>query len=534
MSEKLPVADGPTQARRASVRRRMLRRRVLRWGPTRIRGKLIFLHTMFSLTLAVILLLVLHRPIRDLVYESESREALLALEFFAATPDRAQGTGIHGIEFRSGSAVQLRLDEAAASAARAEPGRARIIGSSGGALTALRFDEARGEFQTASVRIAAAQAAVNRLYLLLTLSLLAVYALIALTLEVFVLPNQVYRPIETLLQADEAVRTGDREEEIIPEPRIPPDEIGRIMRSRNQSIHKLRRQEGELGRALQRLEEVAGELKRKNHLLEATRQNLADQERLASLGMMSAGIAHELNTPLVVLKGCAEELAAAERQGKSLPPERVALMLRVINRLERLSESLLDFARARPARSESVRVREIIEEAWTLVSLDRSAARVRIDIRVSPETLVRGDPDRLTQVFVNLLRNAADALERGGQITVSAESARREGGEWLSITVCDNGPGIDPAILTRLFEPFASTRLDAQGTGLGLAVAEGIVLEHGGVLLARNAAPPDTGATLEVMLPLQRAADRESTDTLNAGADAANGAHAHNPSARTG
>src|SRR5690606_36800746 len=91
---------------------------------------------------------------------------------------------------------------------------------------------------------------------------------------------------------------------------MPSVELGEIMRSRNESIVRLRRQEAMLNDALERLETVAVELKRKNHLLETARRNLADQDRLASLGMMSAGIAHELNTPLAVLKGQVEGIAA--------------------------------------------------------------------------------------------------------------------------------------------------------------------------------------------------------------------------------
>jgi signal transduction histidine kinase len=469
------------------------------WGPTRIRGKLIILHTTFSLALAVALLLALHPPVKRLVLESESRACRLALEFYAAAPEQAARMATDGSGFAQGSAAELRLDPETADVARAEPGKMVIEGDEIGAISAVRWDAERGVFQQASVRISEAHAAVNRLYLILTIALLAVYALIALTLEVVVLPKQVYDPIETLRRADEAVQAGDRDQELIRETSIPRDEIGQIMRSRNQSIVKLRAQEEALEEALGRLEVVASELKRKNHLLEMARRNLADQDRLASLGMMSAGIAHELNTPLAVIKGCVEELEA--REGRGLSPERVALMGRVVRRLEKLSESLLDFARARAPAFETVIVREVVEEAWTLVSLDRDAARVALDNQIDPDVRLTADGDRLTQVFVNLLRNAVDAIEGAGRIVVSAESAERDSREWVSITVADSGPGIDPVLFPRMFEPFASTRLDSHGTGLGLAVAEGIVREHGGLLLARNATPPEQGAVFEVMLP---------------------------------
>jgi signal transduction histidine kinase len=348
----------------------------------------------------------------------------------------------------------------------------------------------------------------NRLYLLLTLALLAVYGAIAIIVEVLVLPKQVYRPIETILAADDAAREGRRDREIIPETDITSDEIGQIMRSRNETVGSLRQKETDLAGALRSLEEVAGELKRKNHLLETARRNLADADRLASLGMMSAGIAHELNTPLAVLKGSVEEIAA--HQGAPVPPERASLMLRVVRRLERLSESLLDFARVRPPSRDRINLREIVEEAWTLVSLDRDASRIEVVIDVSNDSAVLGDGDRLTQVLVNLLRNAVDALDGQGTVRVDSSDSLRDGRAWVSLTIADSGPGIDPAILPSLFEPFASTRMDSHGTGLGLAVAEGIVREHGGLILARNA--PNAGAVFEIMLPTEGLSSPECRD----------------------
>ncbi|MDX2115003.1 MAG: ATP-binding protein [Planctomycetota bacterium] len=477
------------------------------WLPRRIRSKLIFMHTLFSVALAVVLLTTLRTPIARLMLEAEKIEARLAMELFLESPEALGRAAVRDISVRAGTEGELGLASEAAERARLVPGACVFLTETTGPLRAVRWDPSGERFIVATVRIAEARAAVDRLYLLLTLALLAVYALIAVVMEVFVLPRQVYEPLETLRAADEAVQRGERERELIAESEMPGDELGQIMRSRNESILKLRSQEAQLESALGQIEVAANELRRKNHLLETARRNLADQDRLASLGMMSAGIAHELNTPLAVLKGSVEEIAAAP--SRSVSPERAALMLRVLGRLEKLSESLLDFARVRPATSAMVDARAMIDEAWTLVSLDRGAEGVRFENALPPGTNVRGDFDRLVQVFVNLLRNAVDALDAPGWIAVTrtqsggaeqgsaADAAERR--RWVSICVSDSGPGIEPEILPRLFEPFRSTRLDAKGTGLGLAVAEGIVREHGGLILARNA--PQGGAIFEVMLP---------------------------------
>ena len=113
--------------------------------------------------------------------------------------------------------------------------------------------------------------------------------------------------------------------------------------------------------------------------------------------------------------------------------------------------------------------------------------------------VVIGNADRLIQVFVNLLRNALNAVPASGSIRVASKKFSRGGQCWVCCAVRDNGPGIPASVLPNLFEAFVSTRLDAKGTGLGLTVAEGIVTQHGGTISAMNC--PEGGASLEVTLP---------------------------------
>lgn len=492
----------------------------------RIRKKLIVLHTVFSLVLAAILGLALQPAVRQVVERAEEHEAIIALSLLqvagiGSSTDRSRElTDLVGpdIIVRWGTAEQLGLSAEIELAAR-ESARPISYIDPDGRPAAVSPTSGSG-FVAASVRQYSSRAAVIRLYILMTVALLAVYALVAAALEVFVLPRHVYEPISAILAADRAVSEGDRDSEMVPDEAMPADELGEIMRSRNRSISALRRHEADLAAAFLRIEEVATDLKRKNHLLETARQNLADADRLASLGMMSAGLAHELNTPLAVIKGLAEKLnadAGAGETRRSLSAVEAALLLRVVGRLERLSESLLDFARARPPDSRGTALRPLIDDACTLVRLDRDAAAAVISNNVPAGLTAWCDGDRMVQVFVNLLRNAVDAAGTQGQkgravppphITVAAEQSTRDGRRWVSITVADNGPGIDPAVLPRLFQPFATTRLDSRGTGLGLATSEGIVREHGGILLARNRLNPDgriAGALFEIVLPAEAA-----------------------------
>jgi signal transduction histidine kinase len=307
-----------------------------------------------------------------------------------------------------------------------------------------------------------------------------IYILAVVLLESAIMPLYVYRPLRKLLAADAATQTGDRERELVPPEEILGDEIGQIMRSRNETVTALRRREDELAAALKRLEE---------------------QDRLVSLGLLSASVAHELNTPLAVLNGSLEKLIETTRDAPTL--ERLARMQRVTQRLRRISESLVDFSKVRKDQMEPTAILPLIDEAWSLVAIDEKSSNVEFSNQVRAEHRVTGNSDRLLQVFVNLLRNALNATQSSvnapGRIEVRSRRELREGKPSIAITVEDNGHGIPAHVLPDIFDAFVTERLDARGTGLGLTVAEGIITQHGGAITASNR--PQGGACLEVSLP---------------------------------
>lgn len=514
----------------------------------RIRKKIIVLHTLFSLVLAGILLAALRPATRDIVLRAERAEAATLLRQLAnpalLPPQQRSAEALQaladqlappGATLRVGTAESLRLADSLAARATNEPGAPINFTPAAnpqapptpGVVIALDTSATPKRpplFATATVRIDSARAAVTRLYILTVIALITVYGLVALALEAFVLPRHVYEPINRMLAADAAAQAGNTTAELIPDAHIPADELGAIMRSRNQTVSALRDHESALAEALARIEHAAADLKRKNHLLERARQNIAESDRLASLGLVSAGIAHELNTPLAVLKGLAERLSENPQRQLSNPD--AALMLRVIARLERLGDSLLDMARARPPHTEDADLHALVEEAITLVRLDRAADGIDLFNQLPTPCTLRCDPDRILQVIVNITRNAVDAITHApesvgtgspvGTVTIAASRIHRDRQQWLQLRITDTGPGIPAEILPNLFEPFASSHLDARGTGLGLAVAEGIVKEHNGVILASNNSAsnntaannpssdntsPARGATFEILLP---------------------------------
>jgi signal transduction histidine kinase len=341
-------------------------------------------------------------------------------------------------------------------------------------LTILHQTSASGQDLNAPRESYAAAAARAKLTLFLVLG--SIYVLAVLVLESAIMPLYVYRPLQRMLDADAATQKGNRDREMIPPGEILSDEIGQIMRSRNETVAALRRQEDELAAALRRIEE---------------------QDRLVSLGLLSASVAHELNTPLAVLNGSIEKLIETTEDQPAL--DRLARMQRVAQRLQKISESLVDFSRVRHQHMGPLVIRPLIEEAWGLVAIDDKSATVEFANHVGAEVAVIGNPDRLVQVFVNLLRNALNAVESGsGKIDVRCRAVPR----GITIAVEDNGRGIPPDVLPEIFDAFVSTRLDARGTGLGLTVAEGIVRQHGGTISASNRT--EGGARLEVTLPAAR------------------------------
>jgi signal transduction histidine kinase len=331
----------------------------------------------------------------------------------------------------------------------------------------------------------------------LLIVLAAVYGLAVLLLELILMPLYIYRPLDAILKADRALQRGDRDRELIAEELITGDELGRIMRSRNATMAELRRHEDSLAATLLELEVTAEDLRRKNTMLETARRSIAEQDRLASLGLLSAGVAHELNTPLAVLRGSIEQMLESERDAQSRA--RLERMSRVTERLRRVSENLLEFSRVRHEEMGRVPLAALIQEAWSLVAIDPKAQSVHLEIRIAPEHAVLGNADRLGQVFVNLLRNALDAVASGGRIAATSRRAGTTAEPAIAVVIDDDGPGIADDVLPNLFEAFVTTRLDARGTGLGLTVAAGIVERHHGRISASNRA--GGGACLEVVLP---------------------------------
>ncbi|MEM0129050.1 MAG: PAS domain S-box protein [Thermoplasmata archaeon] len=228
--------------------------------------------------------------------------------------------------------------------------------------------------------------------------------------------------------------------------------------------------------------------------------SLAHPDRLASIGQLAAGVAHEINTPLANVMLVAESLR--RRTTDPWAQARIDTIVAQVDHAARIVRGLLDFARRSEPRFGPVDLREVVRTAIDFVEGKR-AGEADLGVRLGGVPLVlSGDRGQLVQVLTNLLTNAYDAIaERtdGGPRRIVVE-ARADGPDAV-VTVADTGPGIPERVLAHLFEPFVTTKPEGRGTGLGLAICHGIVQSHHGTIRAlRN--PDGPGTAFEIRLPL--------------------------------
>jgi len=294
----------------------------------------------------------------------------------------------------------------------------------------------------------------------------------------------IVRPIDLLTRASERLARGSLEVEV---PIEGAAEVRRLARTFNDMARQLRADRAALEARLRELEETTREL-------EAAQEQVLRSARLASVGRLAAGVAHEIGNPLAAILGLVE-LARDEELDPGDRDEFLARIHKETERINTIIRDLLDFARQEPAPADATAdLAQVIEDAVQLVAPQKDTQKLVIQQRVEDTPRVRGSADRLTQVVLNLLLNAADAMAGEGEIVVEAS----RDADFVRLAVSDTGPGIPEELLTEIFEPFVTSKPVGQGTGLGLAVCHTIVERLGGSIKATNS---ECGARFEVRLP---------------------------------
>lgn len=347
------------------------------------------------------------------------------------------------------------------------------------------------------------------------------------------LKRRLLQPIDRMIAGVEAISAGELTASLPP---AETREMARLSAAVTQMVGRLISDQQTLAENIRSLDDT-------NRLLTEARDAMVRTEKMASVGRLSAGIAHEVGNPLGAILGYLGLLTRDGQQARR--GELLAAAEREARRIDRIIRGLLDFARIRDAVTQPIEINAVVRDTVDLLQTQGNFSNVTMNMVLSDEPLiVKGDQYQLQQVIVNLLVNAADAIPEGGpaRIEVSTRARavvppavpgpiRRRGdppgvnyahrrrlaasavhlgddpesptGRVAEISVTDSGTGIPQELLTQIFEPFVTTKEPGKGTGLGLAVCARLVEGMGGAIRAGNR--PGSGAEFTVVLPLTQA-----------------------------
>jgi signal transduction histidine kinase len=248
----------------------------------------------------------------------------------------------------------------------------------------------------------------------------------------------------------------------------------------------------EIGRLVSGFGDLCTRLDGAQKELDKTMQQAFYNEKMASLGQLTAGIAHEINNPLGGLLNCVKTMRE-EPENLELHARYLPLLEKGLRRIEHIMRQLLNFGRKAPLTLCRVNIDEIIRECFELLAYRLKKIDLTLDLHLPDSYCI--DVEALRQIIVNTGLNAIQAMPEGGTLAVTTARA----GERLSISVRDTGIGIDPTIRDRIFDPFFTTKDVGEGTGLGLAVTYSLVQQMGGTIEVQS--EPGLGTVMTVTLP---------------------------------
>ena len=320
-------------------------------------------------------------------------------------------------------------------------------------------------------------------------------ALILVLFGIYLLSRTVVRPINRLVAMTEKF---DGDIPIMQKEDSPNNEIGRLSQSLNHMLRELDANERKLKENISSLEAANQEIKR-------TQDEMVESEKMATVGRLATGVAHEIGNPLGIILGYIELL----QRGDLTLLEQKDFLVRMeseISRIHRIIRDLLDFSKPSTARQHDTNANEILEEVLSILSPQPLFEKVQVRRMFKAESVfVKIAQDSLKQVFLNIIMNAADAMasEGGGdgdsrESILTLKSFNEEG--FLIIRFSDTGCGMSPDDIKRIFDPFFTTKAPGKGTGLGLSICYTIIDQAGGRIRAES--EPGGGTTLILEMPL--------------------------------
>ena len=302
--------------------------------------------------------------------------------------------------------------------------------------------------------------------------------------------RQITRPIGEIVAATRNLAAGRFDQEVRVDRQ---GEISLLAQSFNQMLRSLRQMKADLEEWGRTLED---KVQQRTEQLVAMQNRVAQSEKLASLGMLSAGVAHEINNPL----GGILSLTALALE--DLPPNDPARpnleeVVRQSERCREIVKGLLEFSRQQEAGSDLIDVRQVIDETLALMSKQALFLNVKVDKKYDADMpMVLADRSQLQQVFINIIMNAVQAMGEHGELAVEVTATDDTS---VEIRIADTGCGIPAADIDRVFDPFYTTKPEGEGTGLGLSIAYGIITKHRGTITI--ASEPGQGTVVTISLP---------------------------------
>ncbi|RJR15693.1 MAG: HAMP domain-containing protein [Nitrospiraceae bacterium] len=276
------------------------------------------------------------------------------------------------------------------------------------------------------------------------------------------------------------------------------DEIGVLAGTFNSMIKDLKAARDQREKWTQTLEE---EIAKKTEEIRKTHANLVQTEKLASLGRMAAGVAHEINNPLTGVVTFAHLLK------KGFSPESpqaqdLDIIIEQSERCSKIIKNLLTFARATPSEKGKVSINDVLNRTVFMVQNQEKFHHIKFNIKLEDtQFIIVGDSSQFQQIFLNMFINAADAMGGRGNIHVATRSITEDGRPYVEIEFTDEGSGIKPEDMPKLFEPFFTTKPVGKGTGLGLSVSHGIVKHFGGNIKVKSEIGKGTSFFVRLPLP---------------------------------
>lgn len=323
----------------------------------------------------------------------------------------------------------------------------------------------------------------------------AIDFILLLGLGAFILSRIVVKPINLLLSATEKITRGHYGHQVSISGS---SEMSQLAESFNAMSETLQLKDRQVNTQLAALEKANEELRQ-------AREETIRSEKMASIGLLAAGMAHEIGTPLASIMGYSELLTGSQADNDA-NSEYVQRITQDCARIDRIVRGLLDYSRPRPAKIEPVDIRQLVLDTIELLSRQGAFKNIEVVPMFNEPLQPAGvDPHQLQQVLINLMLNSRDAMPGGGKLTIGTTTDSKTalpGGAIISIRidVLDNGSGIPPENLGKLFDPFYTTKPPGKGTGLGLAIVSRIIDELGGRIKVQS--KMGTGTCFSLWLPV--------------------------------